>query len=69
MMTGPLIGTLRRPLTFGRKRIIKNGVKKARKNAYGTFIDAPSTFLITLGDQFSRNTLDMTLWESDAYPK
>ncbi len=22
-----------------------------------------------LGDQFSRNTFNMTLWESDAYPK
>jgi hypothetical protein len=35
MMTGPDAGTLRRPLTFGRKRSIKKGVKKARKVPYG----------------------------------
>jgi hypothetical protein len=31
MISGPLAGTLRSPFTFGRKRIIKKGVKKARK--------------------------------------
>jgi hypothetical protein len=31
MINGPVAGTLRRPFTLGRKRIIKKGVKKARK--------------------------------------
>jgi hypothetical protein len=31
IINGPLAGTLRSPFTFGRKRIIKKGVKKARK--------------------------------------
>jgi hypothetical protein len=35
IITGPLPGTLRSPFTFGRKRIIRNGVKNARKMPYG----------------------------------
>ena len=30
MITGPFDGTWRRPLTFGRKANIKNGVRNAR---------------------------------------
>jgi hypothetical protein len=43
MMTGPFAGTLRRPLTLGRKPAIKNGVRNARKVPYGRLL---STALI-----------------------
>ena len=33
MMTAPLLGTFRSPLTLGRKAPTRNGVKKARKVA------------------------------------
>ena len=35
IITGPELGTWRSPLTFGRKRTIRNGVKKARSTPYG----------------------------------
>jgi hypothetical protein len=35
IITGPEAGTWRKPLTFGRNRIIRNGVRNARKMPYG----------------------------------
>ena len=50
MITGPVAGTLRKPLTFGRNANIKNGVKNARSTPYGrlfTFILAPPDYEFT----------------------
>jgi hypothetical protein len=38
MMTGPFAGTLRRPLTLGRKPAIRKGVRNARKVPYGRLL-------------------------------
>jgi hypothetical protein len=38
MISGPFAGTLRNPLTLGRNKIIKNGVRKARSVPYGRLL-------------------------------